>query len=285
MCPLPEVRRSNSPRCNLSKVIGTSCGPNFSPTATRCSSLAFRASRRTSRRIEVLDLESRARKILIENASYARYVPTGHLIFGRKGRIEVAPFDVGRREVTGPSIPVPEPVFYEMENGVPNLGFSADGTLAFVPGGGAPRRQLVSVDLTGTERPLVDAWRGFMYPRFSPDGERLAVTISEPGDTNIWVIDLATGAQTKLTREGINAFPSWTPDGERVTYLSYQGGKESIDWKRADGHGESEPLILQEQPGEVLEPGSWSPDGRTLVYGRWLPSQPGNRLRRLDRGS
>ena len=130
--------------------------------------MAWRGLTADNARIEVLDLESRARKTLIENASYGRYVPTGHLIFGRGGGIEVAPFDVERREVTGPSVPVPEPIFYESENGVPHLALSAGGTLAFIPGGGAPRRQLVSVDLAGRERPLIDARRGFMYPRFSP---------------------------------------------------------------------------------------------------------------------
>ena len=113
----------------------------------------------------------------------------------------------------------------------------------------------MSVDLAGEERPLIDAPRGFMYPRFSPDGERLAVTIFEPGDTNVWVLDLATGAQTKLTHEGANAFPFWTPDGERVTYLSIRGGNEfSIDWKRADGHGESESLVSPEEIGGSVSP-------------------------------
>jgi Tol biopolymer transport system component len=113
-----------------------------------------------------------------------------------------------------------------------------------------------------------------MYPRFSPDGERLAVIISEPGDTNVWVIDLATGAQTKLTHEGTNVFPTWTPDGKRVTYLSERGGNEiSIDWKRADGDGESEPLVSPEEDPEGLGLGSWSPDGEMLVYWRYLPSQ------------
>jgi serine/threonine-protein kinase len=226
-------------------------------------------------RIEVLDLETRARKTVIENASYARYVPTGHLIFGRGDHIEVAPFDLERREVTGPSVPVPEPIFYDFENGVPHLAVSAGGTLAFIPGGGAARRQLVSVDLEGRERPLIEARRGFMYPRYSPDGERLAITISEPGDTNVWVLDLRTGTQTKLTLEGTNAFPLWTPDGERVTYLSVRGGGAfSIDWKRADGHGEGEPLILTKKTDEDIWPYSWSPDGETLVYGWELRSQP-----------
>jgi serine/threonine-protein kinase len=248
--------------------------PEFLPGGEAVLFTNIRGLTADNARIEVLDLESRARKTLIENASYGRYVPTGHLIFGRGGGIEVAPFDVERREVTGPSVPVPEPIFYESENGVPHLALSAGGTLAFIPGGGAPRHQLVSVDLAGRERPLIDARRGFIYPRFSPDGERLAVTISEPGDTNIWVLNLATGALTKVTQQGTNNFPYWTPDGERVMYLSVRtGGGCRIDWKRADGHGESEPLVSPEEPGEWLWPGSWSPDGETLVYVRVLRSQ------------
>jgi serine/threonine protein kinase/Tol biopolymer transport system component len=251
--------------------------PEFLPNGKAVLFTAWRGMTADAAQVCVLDLESRARKTLTENASYARYVPTGHLIFGHEGAVHIVPFDAERREVTGSAVPLPEPIFYDSELGLPYLAFSAGGVLAFVPGGGVRRCRLVSVNLAGAERPLIDALRGFMYPRFSPDGERLAVTISEPGDMNIWVIDLATGAQTKLTQEGANVFPSWTPDGERVTYLSIRGGNEfSINWKRADGHGESEALVSQGDPGEVLGPGSWSPDGKTLVYFRDLPSQPEN---------
>jgi serine/threonine-protein kinase len=249
--------------------------PEFLPDGKAVLFTAYKGMTADTGNICALDLGSGVRKTLIENASHARYVPTGHLIFGHEGAIHIAPFDVGRREVTGPPVPVPESIFYESEVGVLNLAVSDGGILVYLPGGGTPRLQLVSVDLAGTERPLIDARRGFMYPRFSPDGEQLAVTISEPGDTNVWVINLATGAQTKLTQEGTNNFPFWTPDGERVTYSSILGGNEAIEWKRADGHGESEPLVSPEVLGGVVGPGSWSTDGETLVYSRFLPSMTG----------
>jgi serine/threonine protein kinase/Tol biopolymer transport system component len=223
--------------------------------------------------IEVLDLESHARKTVIEDGSYARYVPTGHLVFGHGAGIHVAPFDAERREVTGPSVPVPEPIFYDFENGLPHLALSTAGSLAFVPGAGSPRRQLVSVDLEGRETPLIEARRSFAYPRFSPDGERLAFNTTEPGDTNIWVLNLSTGTQTKLTLEGSNNFPVWTPDGERVTFRSRRGGVSGIYWKRADGSGESEPLVLTGKVGETFIPNSWSPDGNTLVFQRLTPAE------------
>jgi serine/threonine-protein kinase len=241
--------------------------PEILPGGRAVLFTAWRGINADSAQVCVLDLESRTRKTLIENAYFARYVPTGHLIFGKEGATYIVPFEAGRYEITGPPMPVPEPIFNEFEFGVPHLAFSAEGTLAFLPGGGAPKRQLVSVDLEGKETPLIDALRGFMFPRYSPDGERLAVNISEPGDSNIWVIDLATGARTKITHEGANFFPFWTPDGERVTYLSFRGANDwSIDSKRADGHGESEPFVRLKDAGKWLLPGSWSPDGEMLAF-------------------
>jgi len=239
--------------------------PEYLPGGRAVLFTVWRGITGDSSQVCVLDLESLARKTLINNAYFARYVPTGHLIFGREGATHIVPFEAGRREITGPSMPVPEPIFNG--DGVPHLAFSAVGTLAFIPGGGAPKRQLVSVDLEGKETPLIEARRGFMYPRFSPDGSRLAVNISEPHDSNIWVIDLETGARSKLTHEGANFFPFWTPDGERVTYLSVRGGSElRIDMKRADGHGDSESLVRLNQDDAYILPGSWSPDATALVY-------------------
>jgi serine/threonine-protein kinase len=263
------------------------CWPELLPDGEAVLFTTFLGINADTTRIDVLDLKSRARKTVIENGSYARYVPSGHLIFGQGRAIHVAPFDLGRREVTGPSVPLPEPIFYEFDNGTPHLAISVGGTLAYIPGGGAPKRQLVSVDLTGRETPLIEAKRGFSWPRLSPGGDRLAVTISEPGEANVWVINLATGAETRLTREDTNIYPIWSPDGERVAYFSVSAdGTASIDWQRADGSGESEPLVTSEEIGEALVPGAWSPGGDTLVYSG-ISSQPEQRwgIWLSDRGS
>jgi serine/threonine-protein kinase len=274
--------------------------PEVLPDGKAVLFTAWRGISAEAGRIEVLDLESRSRKILIENASYARYVPTGHLVFGQKGRIYVVRFDLGRREVVGRPVLLSESIFYEIQNGVPDLAFSTGGILVGVPSGGAPRRQLMSVDLTGRERPLSNTQRSFIYPRYSPSGDRLAVTIEEPEDRNIWVLNLVTGAQTRLTHEGENFFPCWTPDGEWVTYLSVRGPSAySIDRKRADGMGKSEPLV---NPGgqsvEALFPGAWSPSGEVFVFTRsvltmqlgehgdlWLLDSDGDREPRLFLGN
>jgi len=252
--------------------------PELLPDGKAVLFTAWRGFTAETTEIGVLDLELRTRKTLIENASYARYLPTGHLIFGSGAGVQVVPFDVDRREITGPPVPVPEHIAYDEGLGQPHLAVSDGGCLAFIPGSGtAPKFQLMSVDLEGRETPLTETRRAYMYPKFSPDGKRLAVTIFDPADVNVWILDLSTGTQTKLTLESESLFPLWTPDGERVAFASYRGGELGIYWKRADGSGEAEPLVSPDHAGELLAPSSWSPDGKTLAFWKYRLSggEPG----------
>ena len=47
-------------------------------------------------RIAVIDLETGEQKILIEGGFSPRYVPTGHIVYGRAGSLFAVPFDLGR---------------------------------------------------------------------------------------------------------------------------------------------------------------------------------------------
>jgi dipeptidyl aminopeptidase/acylaminoacyl peptidase len=227
-----------------------------------------------SAQVEILDLESGETRLLIDNAASARYVPTGHLIFGRGGQVEVAPFDLERREVTGPSVPVSEPIFWDAENGVLHVAVSDTGILAFVPGGGAPQRQLVAVDHEGNQQPVVGSRRGYEYARFSPDGQRVATTISEFGEPNIWILDRTTGLQTRLAGDRRKSFASWRPDGKRIAFTvetNEPPASWSIFWQQPDSSDPPEPLVMAREPGEWFWPYSWSPDGKVLVVGQWSP--------------
>ena len=224
-----------------------------------------------SAQIGVLDLASGEAKFVLDNAASARYLPTGHLVFGRGGRAEVVPFDLERREVTGPSVPVPEPIFYD-PGGVLHLAFSKTGTLAFVPGGGAPQRQLVYMDLQGDKEVVTENRRGYEYVRFSPDAQRLATTISEFGEPAIWVVDRTTGLETRLAGEGRRDLPLWSPDSQSVVFsleTDEPPASWSIFWQRTDASRPPEPLVMARAPGEWLWPSSWTPDGKTLVLGFW----------------
>ena len=58
-------------------------------------------------------------------------------------------------------------------------------------------------------------------PRFSPDGQRIAMDISDGKQRDIWVYDWARDTLTQLTFDaGSDTVPVWTPDGKRLAFTS-----------------------------------------------------------------
>jgi Tol biopolymer transport system component len=101
-------------------------------------------------------------------------------------------------------------------------------------------------------------------PRFSPDGRRIAVSSLEQGHADIRVLDMRLGTLARLSFDGTNIQPEWSPDGTRISYASTTGNRAyGLYWTRADGSGRAEALL---SPGDPMTEGVWSPDGRALVY-------------------
>ena len=71
---------------------------------------------------------------------------------------------------------------------------------------------------------------------------------------------------SRLTTEGDNVAPVWSPDDQWVAFGSVRAGSPSRDiyQKRADFSGPAEVLLTKEF---VQNPKSWSPDGTMLSYG------------------
>src|SRR5262249_47960326 len=148
----------------------------------------------------------------IEGGAYARYVPSGHLVYARAGGLLTVPFDLKGLKVTGPPVPVLEGVSTNPITGAAEFGASADGSLAYVPGGETGVGMLLWVDRKGAPRPVPAPPRVYQWPRLSPDGQRMGVAIvgANPG---VWLYDLARGTLTRLVElSGSLASPAWTPD-------------------------------------------------------------------------
>ena len=109
-------------------------GPRFSPGVTPHSSPLQPAGGIDNAQIAVLDLNTRTQKVLIRGGSHARYVPTGHLVYGVAGTLRAVAFDLNRLEVVGTPVPVLAQVMMTPAGGV-NMSLSGDGTLVYVPGG------------------------------------------------------------------------------------------------------------------------------------------------------
>ena len=222
--------------------------------------LLFTIRNYTGSQIAVLSLETGEQKVLLEGRQ-AHYAPTGHLVYALTeiGTLMAVPFDLAALEVTGDSVPILQEVRHTTNNSV-DYSFSTNGTLVYAPGGASEGMfNLVWVDREGAVEPLGAPPGNYDWPRLSPDGQRFAVTIS--GD--VWVYDISRLTLTRLTFEGTNDLPIWTPDGKRVTFRSDRAGPLNLFWKPADGSGEAERLTTSD---DRQNPGSWSPDGQFLAF-------------------
>ena len=119
----------------------------------------------------------------------------------------------------------------------------------------------------------------YAFPRLSPDGTRLAVSVLDtPGRQALWVYDIASGRGLKLTQEGDAYPPLWTPNVERLVFGLRVGGARfpgNVYWVPADGSGEMEPLTTFDA-GEVvaIAPTGITPDGRALIV-TYIPDTVG----------
>ena len=97
--------------------------------------------------------------------------------------------------------------------------------------------------------------------------KRLAVTVLDQGNWDVWVHDLERDSQTRLTfHDGADGFPVWSPDGRWIAYASRRPHFQ-IYRQMADGLGPAERLLesqYDQAPSPSLRMGSICSLGRTV---------------------
>jgi Tol biopolymer transport system component len=104
------------------------------------------------------------------------------------------------------------------------------------------------------------------HVRISPDGQKIAVTSSDPAGfakADVWLFDLARGVHTRFTFSQSARDAVWSPDGNRVAYASKTAKGTGLFVKSATAASKEELLL---DSAEVKRPWSWSGDGRFLAY-------------------
>jgi Tol biopolymer transport system component len=93
----------------------------------------------------------------------------------------------------------------------------------------------------------------------SPDGRRVA--FSALGD--LYVMDLPEGEPRRLTSAtGGEYFPTWSPDGQWIAYVTWSDAGGHIQKVRADGRGQ--PVRVTQSVATYYST-AWSPDGRRIL--------------------
>lgn len=155
------------------------------------------------------------------------------------------------------------------------VAVAALGDLWLLPRQGQPRQI--------TRDPFVD-----IDPAFSPDGRRLVFITDRSGAMELWLHDLASGSEQRLTAtDAVASAPAWSPDGTEIAYLM-TGAK--------GGLGGGSLMVLSLASGAtrtiatfhdgVSRP-SWSPDGRFLAVSTLRPAsglyrEGGNYIRVIE---
>ena len=212
--------------------------------------------------IVVQSLATEERIVLIERGRDARYVSTGHLVYGLNGVVMAVAFDHDARQVLGGSVPLVEGVATGPTlTGTVHFSVASNGSLAYVPdsmGVSGADQMLVWVDRDGEVEALPFEPRQYDAPRISPNGGRVAVQVRTQDNEDIYVLDLDQETDRRLTfAPETDAFPIWSRDGSRVAFHSEREGG-GIFWKADDGSGQAEQLVVA-----AGRPSFWSSDGRS----------------------
>jgi eukaryotic-like serine/threonine-protein kinase len=109
------------------------------------------------------------------------------------------------------------------------------------------------------------------WPRFSPDGKSIAVTVADPKSRteDVWVYPVAGGPPARITFGPENMSPAWSPDGKELAYTFFNvwfvqgGGKWAVRRRPLDGSRPEETLYTNDAD-EFGLPIDWSRDGKFL---------------------
>lgn len=224
-------------------------------------------------RIAVLSLATGKVRPLILGGTSPRYSRTGHVLFARGGRLYAVDFDSRLGEASGPERPLSARVITE-SFGTAQYAVGGNGVLAYIAGDPVSAdHELVWVDRSGSARAVLHNTAGFRDPRLSPDGTRLALTIPEGPNWDVWILDLARGTLSRVTSHpGEDFSPVWSPDGQELVIGSEIGedtgeGGPVMAWIRGSGE-RPEQLVASPGSGNWEFPTSWSPDGDWIAYVR-----------------
>ena len=213
----------------------------------------------------------------------ARYVPGGHVVYQRRagGALLAAPFDLRKLRVTGEGRPVAPPARITFRV-ISQWDVADNGTIGYL---GVAPYELVSVSRAGNVSVIEGEPRSYHHPRYSPDGSRIALDITEGDARDLWIVSTRDRVLTRLTIGETANDPFWSADGRRLAYTAARGGAfRGVYTRLADGSGTPDSLHVNENDHSS---GAWAPDGRTLIVstglvaGLWVVPVGGGPARQL----
>jgi Tol biopolymer transport system component/predicted Ser/Thr protein kinase len=201
-----------------------------------------------------------------------------YTIFSDTGRLFARPFDPIRGEVTGAPVPIAD----SLPAG-PAWSVSNNGVLMFrhyLPS----KTQYTWFSRDGKQLGVVGESGALGRPRLSPDEKTVSFSRTSEGNANLWLLDLARNATTRVTFEsGVDSTPVWSVDGRRLFYFSRRSNEFLLLERPANGIG-AERIVIKGRPGATELPSAVSKDGHWLALSESGAGQVRLTLLSLDDG-
>jgi hypothetical protein len=161
-------------------------------------------------------------RLLIHGESNVVYSPPGFLIFVRDGTLLAQGFDLGSLQLATGAFPLPSYGAASSSAQRTDLGLfsvSLNGTLAYAAGGYV-EVQPTSYDRNGKVLGAIGEPAAYGTVTLSPDDKRVALERTGAAG-GVTLLDVATGIATRLTFNGFDSDPIWSPDGRELALSDF----------------------------------------------------------------
>lgn len=140
--------------------------------------------------------------------------------------------------------------------------------ITYMSYGAGAQPRVVMLNIESGQRTLVGDFPGMTFaPRFSPDGQRIIMSLQQEGDSSILEMDLRSRQVRRLTQgRAIDTSPCYAPDGRQIVFESDRDGHQALYVMEADG---SAPRRVSLGEGRYSTP-VWSPRGDYIAFTKQL---------------
>jgi TolB protein len=144
------------------------------------------------------------------------------------------------------------------------IAFARGESLLIRDAGGIERVLVSPIDFPGAEAPPA-----FVWPEFSPDGQKILFTCRgcERG-LSLWMVPAAGGTPARIARgTGDGGYgASWSPDGQWIAYNNTRAGQPTLLSRLKVGSGANPEQLADHSCFDL----AWSPEGNRIAC-----AQPG----------
>ena len=224
-------------------------------------------------KIVIQQLDTKERKVLVNNAIFGRYLSNGNLLYANnEGNIFILTFNLRKLKIVSDPEAVLSGVNTSTWSGAAFLSVSETGNLIFLPRIESPLSDYEVVDRSGqtiiedsiTLETLEMLGHGWSDLKMSPFGNYIAITGRTYGSTDIWLLNLESKNGERITFEpSEDEYAVWSPDGKYIAYTSSMAGtNRKILIQDLSIRGNPKHVLTWPRHIHLTD---WSPDGKWFV--------------------